>query len=185
MSDPFVETINSWTNFFMLTGSVAATLIGLIFVSVSLHIDFIASVRKDSDMNTMARQTFGDFLIILSFAFIFMVPFETPMGVGVPLLILGLMMLARTGKLWLKFARSRSSRGRAFTSNQMLKKLLIPNTVCFAIVVFLAIGILHGDTRYLDWIVLVVIWLMISSTINAWDLMLQVADMKREKEQQG
>jgi len=112
MSDPFVETIDSWTNFFMLTGSVAATLIGLIFVSVSLHIDFIASVRKDSDMNTMARQTFGDFLMILSFAFIFMVPFETPMGVGVPLLILGLMMLARTGKLWLKFARSRSSRGR-------------------------------------------------------------------------
>ena len=40
-------------------------------------------------------------------------------------------------------------------------------------------------SRYLDWIVLVVIWLMISSTINAWDLMLQVADMKREKEQQG
>ncbi|WP_292538984.1 hypothetical protein [Methanothrix sp.] len=38
---------------------------------------------------------------------------------------------------------------------------------------------------YLDWIVLAVIWLMISSTINAWDLMLQVADMKREKEQQG
>jgi Mn2+/Fe2+ NRAMP family transporter len=67
----------------------------------------------------------------------------------------------------------------------MLGRLLIPNTVCFAIVVFLAIGILHGDTRYLDWIVLVVIWLMISSTINAWDLMLQVADMKREKEQQG
>ena len=82
MSDPFVETIDSWTNFFMLTGSVAATLIGLIFVSVSLHIDFIASVRKDSDMNTMARQTFGDFLMILSFAFIFMVPFETPMSPG-------------------------------------------------------------------------------------------------------
>lgn len=185
MSDPFVETINSWTNFFMLTGSVAATLIGLIFVSVSLHIDFIASARKDSYMNTMARQTFGDFLVILSFAFIFMVPFETPMGVGVPLLILGLLMLARTGQLWLKFARSRSSQGRAFTSSQMLRKLLIPNTVCFAVVVFLAVGILQGDTYYLDLIVLVVIWLMISATENAWDLMLQVAEMKRAKEQQG
>lgn len=37
----------------MLTGSVAATLIGLIFVSVSLHIDVIASARKDSDIRAM------------------------------------------------------------------------------------------------------------------------------------
>lgn len=53
MSDLFAETINSWTNFYMLTGSAAATLVGLIFVSVSLHIDFIASAKNDSDMSIM------------------------------------------------------------------------------------------------------------------------------------
>ena len=56
----------------MLTGSVAATLIGLIFVSVSLHIDVIASARKDSDIRAMARQTFGNFLLIISFALVYL-----------------------------------------------------------------------------------------------------------------
>lgn len=183
MSDPFAETIASWANFYMLTGSAAATLVGLIFVSVSLHIDFIASARKDGDLNAAARQTFGNFLIILSFAFIFMVPSDTPLGIGVPLLILGLWMLARTGRLWLKFSRSRSSQGRIFTSSQMLWELLIPNTVCYMFVVFLAVEIMQGSTRYLGWMVMVIIWLIISATRNAWDLMLQVAEMKRAKEQ--
>lgn len=51
MSDPFAEPIASWENFYMLTGTAAATLVGLIFVSVSLHIDFIASNKKDSNIS--------------------------------------------------------------------------------------------------------------------------------------
>ncbi len=182
MSDPFTDTIDSWTNFYMLTGSAAATLVGLIFVSVSLHIDFIASARKDSDLKFMAGQTFGNFLIILSFAFIFMVPSDTPMGIGIPLLILGLWQLVRTGGLWLKFMRSRMQERRIFTSYQIIWELLIPNTVCYMVVVFLAVQIMQGITYNLEWMVMVIIWLIISATKNAWDLMLQVAEMKREKE---
>jgi hypothetical protein len=184
MSDPFAETIASWTNFYMLTGSAAATLVGLIFVSVSLHIDFIASAKKDSELSAMARLTFGNFLLILSFAFIFMVPSDTPMGIGVPLLILGLWMLARTGRLWLTFGRNRRSEGRIFASNQVLREYLIPGTVCYMVVVFVALEILQGNTYNLGWMVLVIIWLLISATRSAWDLMLQVAEMKKAKEQQ-
>lgn len=182
MSDPFTETLESWENFYMLTGTAAATLVGLVFVSVSLHIDFIASTKKDSDMNTIASQIFGNFLIILSFAFIFMVPSDTPLGIGVPLLILGLWKLAGTGRLWLKFARTRSSDRQSFTSNQIIWELLIPNTVCYMVVSFLAIEIMQGDAHNLEWMVMVIIWLTISATKNAWNLMLRVAEMKKAKE---
>lgn len=131
----------------------------------------------------MARLTFGNFLLILSFAFIFMVPSDTPVGIGIPLLILGLWMLLRTGQLWLKFWGSRDLEGRAFATSQMLRSLLIPNTVCYLVVVFIAAEVLRGNTYYLDWMVMVIIWLLVSATKIAWDLMLQVAEMKRAKEQ--
>ncbi|NPV61193.1 MAG: hypothetical protein HPY61_00925 [Methanotrichaceae archaeon] len=181
MPDPFNDAIASWANFYMLAGSVAATLVGLIFVSVSLHIDFLAKAKRDSELHTTARHTFGNFLIILSFAFIFMVPSDSTMGLGIPLLILGLLMLLRTGQLWLKFAKRRAEE-QAFTSNQMLWELLIPNTVCYLVVVYLAVQIIEGITSNLDWMVMVIIWLIISATKNAWDLMLQVAEMKNAKQ---
>jgi hypothetical protein len=67
----------------------------------------------------------------------------------------------------------------------MLLELLIPNTVCYLAVIFLAIEIIQGNTHHLEWMVMVIIWLIVSATKNAWDLMLQVAEMKRAKGQQG
>lgn len=179
MPDPFSETISNWTNFWMLTGSVAATLIGLIFVSVSLHIDVIASARKDSDIRAMARQTFGNFLLIISFAFIFMVPSSRPFYIGAILLILGLWQLARTGLLWLKFGQGKSSEGQVFAASQIRGSLLIPDTICYLTLVYLAIEIMQGETSNLGWMVMVVIWILVSATKSAWDLMLRLAELKR------
>lgn len=159
MSPSFAETISNWTNFWMLTGSVAATLIGLIFVSVSLHIDVIASARKDSDIKAMARQTFGNFLLIISFA---------------------LWQLARTGLLWIKFGQGKISEGQVFAASQIRGNLLIPDTICYLTLVYLAIEIMQGDTSDLGWIVMVVIWILISATKSAWDLMIRLAELKRD-----
>ena len=88
--DAFVETVESWHDFYMLAGTAAATLIGLIFVAVSLHIDIIATAKRSSDIGVLARQTFSNFIFILSFAFIFMVPSDTAVGHRYSALISGL-----------------------------------------------------------------------------------------------
>lgn len=178
----FVETVESWHDFYMLTGSAAATLIGLIFVAVSLHIDVIATAKKSSDISTLARQTFSNFIYILSFAFIYMVPSDTPFGIGVPLLSLGLIGIVQTARLYRSFGFRDKSRDRIFKTSQLWRTLLIPNTICF--LAFVAADILQGNTRYLSWMVLVIIWLLISATENTWNLMLRVAEIKQGRKAQ-
>jgi len=180
----FVETVESWHDFYMLTGSAAATLIGLIFVAVSLHIDVIATAKKSSDIITLARQTFSNFIFILSFAFIFMVPSDTPFGIGVPLLSLGILGVAQTARLYRSLGFRDRSRERIFKTSQLWRALLIPNTICFLALIFVAVDILQGNTRYLSWMVLVIIWLLISATENTWDLMLRVAEIKQGRKAQ-
>ena len=177
--DAFVEAVESWHDFYMLTGSAAATLIGLIFVAVSLHIDVIATAKKSSDISTLARQTFSNFILILSFAFIFMVPSDTPFGIGIPLLSLGILGIAQTARLYRSFGFRDGSRDQVFKTGQIWRALLIPNTICFLALIFVAVDILQGNTRYLSWMVLVIIWLLISATENTWNLMLRVAEIKQ------
>ena len=180
----FIETVESWHDFYMLTGSAAATLIGLIFVAVSLHIDVIATAERSSDISTLARQTFSNFILILSFAFIFMVPSDTPFGIGIPLLLLGILGIAQTARLYRSFGFRDRSRGQIFNTVQLWRALLIPNTICFLALIFVAVDILQGNTRYLSWMILVIIWLLISATENTWDLMLRVAEIKQGRKAQ-
>lgn len=147
----------------MLTGSAAATLIGLIFISVSLHIDVLAKAEKFGDVRSLASQTFVNFLLILSFAFIFMIPSSTPIRTGAPLLILGLLELGRTAWLWLKFGFGRKSKDQLFEASKMRWVLLLPNTICYISLIVVAIDVLQGNARFLGWMVMIIIWLLITA----------------------
>lgn len=175
----FVESVDAWRDFYMLTGSASATLTGLIFVAVSLHIDVIAEAKRSSDIRMLAGQIFINFVLILSFAFIFMIPSDTPYGIGVPLLILGVIELVHTIGLWRSFLKGRKERDNMFAPSQILWKLLIPGTVCYSALVIIAYDILQGNVRLLGWMVLVIVWLIVSATENTWDLMLRIAEMKK------
>jgi hypothetical protein len=175
----FIESIDSWRDFYMLTGSASATLVGLIFVAVTLHIDAIAEAKKSSDIRMLAEEIFINFLMILSFAFIFVVPSDSPSGLGYPLLILGILQLGHTSVLWLKFLRSRGE-PRSIASRTLLRGLLIPNTVCYLALVVISVDILHAETRLLGWMVMVIVWLTIAAVENTWHLMMRVAELKQK-----
>jgi multidrug transporter EmrE-like cation transporter len=177
----FVESIDSWRDFYMLPGSASATLVGLIFVAVTLHIDVIAEAKKSSDIRMLAEEIFINFLMILSFAFIFLIPSDTPTGVGYPLLILGTIQIVHTAILWLRFLRSRGEH-RVFASSMILSGLLIPNTICYLTLIVIGADVLQGGTHYLGWMVMVIVWLTISAVKNTWHLMMRVAELKRNRQ---
>jgi len=164
----------------MLAGSAAATLLGLIFVAASLHIDVISKSERSADIRILANWAFINFILILSFAFIFLIPQQEPLGTGVPLLILGVLELARTLRLWHKFGFMKRSNGQIFGAGQMRSSLLIPNTICYLALIYVASTIIQGDVSKLSWMVLVIIYLVISATSNTWSLMIRLAEIKAE-----
>ena len=180
MVEDFAAIIDGWHDFYMLAGSAAATLLGLLFVAVSLHIDTIAKAKKSGDVVEFARRTLSNFLVILTFAFIFVIPRQSPYGTGIPLLLLGLLEMWRTAKLWKKFEFG-SKEQRVLDIAQFRSSHLIPNTVCYLTQIFISVELLYGNTNYLGWMTMVIIWLLIDASESAWVLMLRLAELKQEK----
>jgi hypothetical protein len=183
MATVLSEALIGWQNFYMLAGASAASLIGLLFVAVSMHIDTIVSLQKTDAVRALADQTFRNLITILSFAFIFTIPNSTLQGTGIPLFILGLLGLWRTMWLWTKF--DRTSKIHILKAEQLLGKLLIPNTICYLALIGISISLFQGSVDILRWMVLVVIYLTIAALISAWTLMVLLAETKRDSAPQS
>lgn len=184
MVESFAADIVAWHDFYMLAGSAAAALLGLLFVAVSLHIDIISKARESGDVIAFARQAFANFLIILSFAFIFVIPEQDPIGTGVPLLLIGLLELWQTANLWKSYEFGGKEK-RVLDVWQFRMRLLIPNTVCYIALIFISVSLLYKNTDYIGWMVLVIIWLIIAASQSAWILMLRLAEMRQEHKDNG
>lgn len=180
MVENFAAIIEGWHDFYMLAGSAAATLLGLLFVAVSLHIDTIAKARKSGDVIEFVQRTLSNFLVILAFAFVFTIPRQSPYGTGIPLLLIGLLEMWRTVKLWKRFEFG-SIEQRVLDIGKFRSNLLIPNTVCYLALIFISVELLYENTNYLGWMTMVIIWLLIDASESAWVLMLRLAELKQQK----
>ena len=86
-----IDTFKSWHDFYMLKGSVASTLIGLIFIAVSFHLDAIVRLSGVGEVRSTANEIFTNSVYTLSFALIFMMALGKSLGsAGGILLILGM-----------------------------------------------------------------------------------------------
>ena len=61
--------MEGWHDFFLMSGTAAATLVGLLFVAVTLHVQAI--VRPETrGAHDFARATFLDFLTLRAYDYI-------------------------------------------------------------------------------------------------------------------
>src|SRR5918995_4454761 len=86
--------IAEWHDFFAAVAGVAATLVGLVFVALALNPTVMAD-DSPAGLRTWAGQTFQSFLMVLFVALVVLIPETGPLGLGLPLLIVGIWGLAR------------------------------------------------------------------------------------------
>jgi hypothetical protein len=67
MDDAFSQALAEWTAFYALMGGAAATLLGLLFVAVSVRLN-IFHQREVADVRDFAAFTFGTFLVAIAVA---------------------------------------------------------------------------------------------------------------------
>ena len=176
MAGDFTAVIATWQPFYNLAGSAAFTLAGLIFVAVSINIGMFALAGEKGDLAQFARQTLGNFLALMIISLVFMVPGQNRHGTGITLLIIGVIMMWRALKLWKRFEFG-SKEQRLLDNALFRSELLVPNTVCYAVLIFISVELLYGNTDYLGWMTMVVIWLLLAGSLSAWFLMLGLAKM--------
>ena len=184
MVDDFAAAIVGWQSFYNLAGSAAFTLLGLVFVAVSINIGMITLAGKQGDLVQFARETLTSFLTVMIIALVFMIPGQGPYGMGLPLLIIGLLRMRSALKLWKRF-QFESKEQRLLDNALFQRGLLIPNSVCYLTLIIISIDLLNGSTNYLEWMTMVIIWLLIAGSIDAWALMLRLAELAQDNKAKG
>lgn len=179
--ESFAEAAADWANFYMFSGTSAATLIGLIFVAVSLHINSIVEFNASGQLRALAYQAFRNFMMILSFSFVFLSPHNSTYVAGFVLIILAALGLRSTATFWYRFLfKSDHSDENVIGKVQIFKNLLIPNTICYLTLMFVSLDLLRGNTGNLAWMNLVVIYLLMEALFSSWLLMIRLAEVKLE-----
>jgi hypothetical protein len=166
---PFSEVIRDWQLFYATLATACATLVGLLFVSVSLNRDVLN--REDGgERMWIARQTFYQFLMLFLLALLLLAPHRSSPSVGLTLLGFGGFWsfgVVRAFRTSIRMRRQPPSlegfiRGFGLSFVSLL--------AVFAV----AAALLLGQVGALVWLVVVLVNLLVFTGRNAWFLLVHV-----------
>jgi hypothetical protein len=141
------DSLGEWTAFYALMGGAAATLLGLLFVAVSLRLNIFRQANV-ADIRRFAGVTLGVFLTALGIAALALMPHHSVTTLGAPLLVAGLLGIGSAlllTRIWvrLNFAPGgrHVDRSRAFYFWRGLLQVLV---MVFPFVGLVGVAVLLG-----------------------------------------
>jgi hypothetical protein len=163
------DTLAGWHDFYLTVGAAAATLAGLLFVGISLHVKIVAVYP---DARRLARVTLSGFFTIIVIALLALVPDQTTATLGLELIVVALAALvaiapAAVEAIW-------SEKRRALPRRVVVNRFGLGTltAVGLALVGVLLAG---GEPRGMGWLVAAVIILLTVCVRNTWDLLVTIA----------
>src|SRR5438445_13212406 len=100
---PYPVVASGWHDFYILAGTASATLVGLLFVGLSLHLRIVVTA---SEVRSLARVTLANFGAVL-FVALFMVLPQGPSATGLQLIGAGIVSLIVAAPSLIAIGRSR------------------------------------------------------------------------------
>ncbi|MBV9121109.1 MAG: hypothetical protein JOZ39_10400 [Chloroflexi bacterium] len=168
MPDAITQAIPSWHDFYMLSGTASATLMGLLFVSVSLKLDLLGSGLQVALMSR-AGQAFSNLLYVLFISFVFLIPHIDGSSLGLSMCGIGATGMLRMAKLGWDAIRSKEK----LDAGTVIWRFALPVLAHAALVaagVMLVLG--TGDGLY--WVLAVIMLLLSGAARSAWDLLVRI-----------
>ncbi|HEY6468748.1 MAG TPA: hypothetical protein VI434_03190 [Candidatus Dormibacteraeota bacterium] len=166
----YATTLQSWHDFYQLTGTAAGSLVGLLFVGLSLH---LSVVIKHPEVRALARMTLSCFGITLVLALFLMIPETLPANTGWELLILGAvgsLLIVRSLVSGLRSEEHAIPFWRLILRFGLTALTFIGISVC-------GVTLIAGDFQdALDWLVVIAVFLVVLSLRNSWDLLVSVGE---------
>ena len=166
--------VAGWHDFYIMAGTASATLVGLLFVGLSLHLQIVITA---SEVRSLARVTLANFGAVL-FAALFMVIPQGPTAAGSQLIGVGLVSLVIAGPSLVGAVRSREWSFQ-MSAMQRLRVALRFGLSSLSYLAIIAAGILLLSSVSAAFSVLLIatVLLLVVSLRNTWDLLVTVADV--------
>jgi hypothetical protein len=175
----FAELLEPWHDFYLLAGTVSATLMGLLFVAMSIHWDVVLHDTK-AHLHAIALEAFGSFIVVAFLSLMMLTPVGTGRPIGLGLCFLGatrlLIAFRQARKIWGTNDDSFSRGGVVF------RAVLVPLAFAFlaggGLLIFklqfdLGISLLTGA----------VFMLLAMGARASWDLLVLVGRYKMKRDQ--
>jgi len=168
----FSALVQGWHDVFLTAGAAAATLAGLLFVGLSLH---IRTVISHPDVRSLARVTLSDFFVVLVLSLFVLAPSDGPQTTGYEVAAIGLTGLGLMARPSLDGIRNR--RSRSLTLRVLVVRFGLSALADLGLIAAGAAVLLSSD--YVDafhGLLLLVVLLLVVAVRNTWDLLVTVAD---------
>ncbi len=166
--DPFAQAVTGWHDFYVLIGTAAATLVGLLFVALTLNADRFRKVQY-ADTCLLAYCSFYTFLTSFINPGVLLIPNQSPVGSGLPLLLIGLLGVNNT----LRNIRA-VRQGERNASFRHVMRRFASVLVSLAGLIVLSLWIMTGSVAAFYWLTGAIILLVVSATENAWDMLMEM-----------
>lgn len=170
----------SWHDFYVTMGTSSASLIGLLFVALSINADAINGSSRD-DLRAFAEQAFASFSTVLLIAVVFLIPSGGPGSTGIAYIGFGVLggarMVRRAPAIWRSMRQGR-------LGEFMFWRFALP-AAALAGLVAAGVGLLVGEPSALYWLVWVIISLLVSAARSSWDLLVRVSEDRRAAASRG
>jgi hypothetical protein len=159
----------AWHDFFVVAGTAGVTLLGLVFVAVSLNTGIIMR-SNERHLRVQAVTSFEALLFTAVLSLILLAPVAS--------LRQHAAMLIAFGAAW--FVRSITHLRALVGATGGLRRRLILPAAAYAAVAIGGVELLRGGRDVtLLWIAAVV-WLVVTATRNAWSLLVDVGEVRVE-----
>ena len=170
----FQAVSESWHDFYLTAGAAAATLIGLLFVGLSINLDAFTG-DEGTGLRLLAEQAFSNFVYVLLIALFVLVPSPDPLSLTIELVIVGAFGIVRAARRWRTFGRRDDRFGdRVY----LLRRVGLPGVASVGLIV-VALWFLRDWIGAFFWLVAVVLIYLMSAADSAWDLLVEVGRERR------
>lgn len=145
-----------WHDFYLLLGGASATLVGLLFVAVTLNTDRLRA-QESAPTLSFAERTFGAFLLLIVLSLVALVPHLDSAGLAVSWGVTALVGMVRL---------VRTSHGR------IARRRWVVATLSFGLLVLAAGLAARGNDRALAAAALAMFGLLVQALAESWRLLL-------------
>lgn len=168
-------SLEGWHEFYLLAGTAAVTLVGLLFVALSFHLDTLLHDHR-AHLLAAARLAFMNFVFVLMLSLFFLIPHSSPLLLGVTCTVLsvftlGLVLVAG----WRSRMKSRATEHEKF----LRRRYLISGFVMGISVVSSVSLVLEPRPTLLYDLVAVVCATLANAAGMSWDLLVQVGRIRK------
>jgi len=171
----FSAVAGTWHDFYLTAGAASATLIGLLFVGLSINLDEFTSERG-ADLRLLAEQAFANFIFVLLIALFVLVPNQDASSLTVELAIIGIVGALRMVRRVRAFRRRQENPFGGWV--YVVRRLGLPGAASIGLV---GVGLLMlTDTiSAFFWLLGIVLVYLMSAADTTWDLLIEVGRERR------